>query len=89
MLTIHKNRVAQSEPSPEQAERMDRSQATVDWLWQRPPDELAGYRGQWIAAFDCRIVASAPSRAALKPLIAHLDRRLVVVQRIEQGWHVR
>ena len=89
MLTIHKSRIAEPAQSPEQAERMDRSQATVDWLWQLSPDELANYRGQWIAAVDCQIVASAPSRAELKPLIAHLDRRLVVVQRIEQGWHVR
>ena len=89
MLTIHKDRVAKSQPSAEQTERMDRSQTTVDWLWQLPPDELAAFRGQWIAAFDCQIVASASSRAELKPLIAHLDRRLIVVQRIEQGWHVR
>lgn len=89
MLTIQKRHVAESEASPEQVERMDRSQATVDWLWQLPPEKLADYRGQWIAAMDCQIVASAMTRAALKPLIAHLDRRLVVVQRIEQGWHVR
>ena len=88
MLT-KENRLAEWQPTQEQTERMDRSQATVDWLWQLPPEQLAPYRGCWLAAFDCQIVASAPTRIALKPLIAHLDRRLVVVQRIEQGWHVR
>lgn len=89
MLTTKENRFTEWQPTPEQTERMDRSQATVDWLWELPPEQLAPYRGQWLAAFDCQIVASAPTRLALKPLIAHLDRRLVVVQRIESGWHVR
>lgn len=89
MLTVKETRSADWQPTSEQVDRMDRSQTTVDWLWQLPPNQLAPFRDQWIAAFDCQIVASASTRAALKPLIAHLDRRLVVVQRIEQGWHVR
>lgn len=76
-------------PSLEQTERLKHSDATIDWLSKLPPEELRQYCGQWIAAYDCRIVASGNTRDDVEDAIRHLDRSLVIVHRVEDRWMVR
>ena len=45
-------------PTPRQEE----THKTGVWLCRLPAETLAPYAGQWLAAYDCEIVASAPTR---------------------------
>ena len=76
-------------PTPAQAAERTAARRTSDWLWQLPPEQLGQYAGQWIAAFDCQIVASAETREELAHKVAHLDRSLVIEQRIENRRMIR
>lgn len=72
-------------PTPRQEE----THKTGVWLCRLPAETLAPYAGQWLAAYDCEIVASAPTRGELAAKIAHLDRSMVIVHRVENRRMVR
>ena len=76
-------------PTREQSERYKQSDKTLEWLANLPLDQLAKYRGKWIAAYDCQIVAAGRTRNEVEDAIAHLDRSLVIVHRVEDRWMVR
>ena len=75
--------------TPDQDAQRNAARLTSDWLWQLPPEQLGQYAGRWIAAFDCQIVASAATREELALKVAHLDRSLVIEQRIENRRMIR
>lgn len=76
-------------PTPRQAEILRINKPTIDWLWKLTAVEMAPYAGQWIAARECRIIASAATRAEIESQIADLDRATVIVHKIENRWMIR
>jgi hypothetical protein len=55
-----------------QWEKIERLNATSAWLRNPPDPELLGrYRGQWVAARDCGIIAAANTLDELYQLLKH------------------
>ena len=53
-----------------QREKIERLNATSAWLRNPPdPEFLRPYRGQWVAARDCRIIAAADTLDELYQLL--------------------
>ena len=75
-------------PSPAEEEVIRATNATADWLCHLPSAVLRQYRGQWIAAKDCRIIASGQTREELQKNLADKDSSAVVVMRLEKPGRV-
>jgi Family of unknown function (DUF5678) len=71
-------------PTPEEEKVIRESQATARWLSRLPSDILRRYRGQWIAAKDCRIIASGQTREELQKNLGSRGAGGVVVMRLEK-----
>ncbi len=53
-----------------QREKIERLNATSAWLRNPPaPELLQPYRGQWVAARDCRVIAAADTLDELYQLL--------------------
>lgn len=89
MLPKHKTVVKKWKPTPRQVEVHRINKPTLDWIFKLTAAEMQPYAGQWVAAQNCRIIASAPTEESLAPHIAHLDRATVIVHKIENRWMVR
>ena len=89
MLSNQKTVVKKWNPTPRQVEVHRINKPTLDWLFNLTAAEMRPFAGQWVAAQDCRIIASAATEDELAPLIAHLDRATVIVHKIENRWMIR
>ncbi|MBC8115695.1 MAG: hypothetical protein H7062_15025 [Candidatus Saccharimonas sp.] len=77
-------------PTPEQQEYLRATRATSEFLHHLPAEIREQYTGQWIAAKDCQVVATAPTRAELSQALGDRDRDpLVLVIRLEKGMTIR
>lgn len=58
------------EITPEQLEKIERLNATSEWL-RRPsvPETFRPYRGKYVAARDCKIIAAAATYEELRSLL--------------------
>jgi len=71
-------------PTPEEEQIIRATDATADWLTHLPVDILRQYRGQWIAAKDCRVIASGATMEELHRNLGDRDDETVVVARLEK-----
>jgi len=85
---VSRYRVRPWELPPDQERVFSRSDETLDWLCSLSPDEIRPYLGQWIAARNCRVIASAASFAALLEHLADVDLQTVIVHRFEKPGRV-
>jgi Family of unknown function (DUF5678) len=70
-------------PTPEE-EIIRATDSTADWLTHLPSDILRQYRGKWIAAKDCQIVASGDTMEELYRNLGNVDQDKIVVARLEK-----
>lgn len=61
----------------------------MQWLWDLPDTLRSQYAGQWVAAQDCRILASAPTMAELCDRLADPTDPTIIMERFEKGVAVR
>ncbi len=61
----------------------------MQWLWDLPDTLRARYAGQWVAAQDCRILASAPTMAELCDRLDDPADSTIIMERFEKGVAVR
>ena len=71
-------------PTPEEEEIIRATDSTADWLTHLPSDILRQYRGKWIAAKDCQIVASGDTMEDLYKNLGDIDQDRIVVARLER-----
>ena len=72
------------QPTPEQEKAIRATDATTEWLYHLPAEILRRYQGQWIAAKDCRIVASGQTMEELHANLGDIDLGTVVIMRLER-----
>lgn len=75
--------------TPEQQAALQATDKTMEWLWDLPDQIRAQYAGQWIAARDCRIVASAPTMAELCDKLENPADPTIIMERFESGVSIR
>ena len=75
-------------PTPEEHQAIFATNATDAWLSNLPADILRTYQGQWVAARDCQIIASAWSRADVRKKLEGTDTGAVVITRLEKPGRV-
>jgi hypothetical protein len=77
-------------PTPEQQEYLRATRATSEFLHHLPAEIREQYAGQWIAAKDRQVVATAPTRSELNQVLRDCgDDPLVLVIRLEKGMTIR
>ena len=76
-------------PTPEQEAVLRATDATMQWLWDLPDAFRSQYTGQWIAAKDCRILASAPTMAELCDKLGDPADPTIIMERFEKGVTIR
>jgi hypothetical protein len=81
-------RVRPWEVSPEEEPALSQADATFDWLCSLSRDDIRPYLGQWIAARDCQVIASAGSFDALLRKLSNVDLLTVIVHRFEKPGRV-
>jgi hypothetical protein len=81
-------RVQPWEISPEEEPCLSEADATFHWLCSLSRDDIRPYLGQWIAARDCQVIASAVSFDALLRKLIDIDLRTVIVHRFEKPGRV-
>ncbi len=89
MSTSSRFQVRLWSPTPEQVEYFRATEVTRRFLQNLPDDVRRKFAGQWIAAKNCEIMASAPTRAALFEKLAKPDDPLVLKLRLERGVTIR
>ena len=57
---------------------------TLEWLCHQPGSFFRPYAGKWIAAKDCRILASADNHRELMAQLSGVDLRATIIHRIER-----
>jgi hypothetical protein len=76
-------------PTPEQAEYLRATEATNRFLQNISDDLRRQYEGQWIAAKDCQIIDSAPTRAELSAKLGEAHDPTILLLRLEKGVTIR
>ncbi len=76
-------------PTPEQESVLRATDATIHWLWDLPDDIRLQYSGQWIAAKDCQILASARTMSELCDKLDDPADPTIVMERFEKGVSIR
>ncbi len=75
MASTHSTTKAEVKPwviPPQQRAKIEKLNATSAWLRNPPdPNSLMQYRGKWVAARDCQIIAAADTMAELYQLLEH------------------
>jgi hypothetical protein len=71
-------------PTPEEQKVFHATDATFEWLCHLPNELLRQYRGQWVAAKDCRIIAFGQTIEELHTNLGDTDLETVVVMRLER-----
>jgi hypothetical protein len=77
-------RVRHWEVPPEEEPAFSRADATFHWLCSLSRDDIRPYLGQWIAARDCQVIASAASLDVLLRQLRDVDLQTVIVHRFEK-----
>ncbi|MBL8799885.1 MAG: hypothetical protein JNM56_38745 [Planctomycetia bacterium] len=73
------------QPTPEQEAKMRATDATAEWLCYQACEELRPYMGQWIAARDCRVIASGTTLDEVLQQLGDIDLGTVILDRISGG----
>ena len=81
-------RVRPWEVSPEEEPALSQADVTFHWLCSLSRDDIRPYLGQWIAARECRVIASAGSLDALLGQLSDVDLQAVIVHRFEKPGRV-
>jgi len=81
-------RVRPWDVSPEEEPALSHADATFHWLCSLSRDDIRPYLGQWIAARDCRVIASAGSLDALLRQLSDVDLQTAIVHRFEKPGRV-
>jgi hypothetical protein len=89
MISISRPRVRKWSPTPEQAEFLRAVEPTSRFLHNLPDEILRKHSGQWVAARECKIIASAPTRAELDEALGDLDDPYTLKLRLEKGINIR
>jgi hypothetical protein len=76
-------------PTPEQESALRATNATMQWLWDLPDEIRVRYSGQWIAAKDCQILASARTMNELCDKLDNPADPTIVMERFEKGASIR
>jgi len=88
-MVIRKVKVRPWTPTPEQESALRATGATMQWLWDLPGDIRLQYSGQWIAARDCRILASARAMTELCDKLDNPGDPTIVMERLDKGVTIR
>lgn len=72
-------------PTPEQAEYIRVTEATNRFLHNLPDDVRRHFAGQWVAANDSGIVATAPTYAELHAKLANRNDPTILVLKLQKG----
>jgi hypothetical protein len=73
--------------TPDEETAFRKGDATEEWLCRPPADVLKQFAGKWVAARDCKIIASADSFDALREQMRDDNLEGVVIHRFEKpGW---
>jgi hypothetical protein len=70
--------------SPEDEKKLHEADATEAWLCQLSSEFLRQHAGKYIAAKDCRIIASADDYGELMRLLADYRKESVIIQWVER-----
>ena len=70
--------------TPEQEQSFRASDATLDWLCSLPEERIRQYVSSWVAAKDCRILATAVTFDVLLEQLKDTDLSTVVIHRFEK-----
>ena len=81
---IHTPGVQPWDITPEQEQAFRATDATFDWLCKQPAEFFRQFAGQWIAARDCRVIASADTMDALLAHLEGADLRTLIIHRVEK-----
>ena len=76
-------------PTPEQQEFLCATRATNEFLHHLPEEIRSRHAGDWIAAKDCQILATAPTMEELFAQLPDPDDNTVLMIRIERGVTIR
>lgn len=88
-MVIRKAKVRPWTPTPEQESALRATDATMQWLWDLPDEVRVRYSGQWIAAKDCRILASAPTMSELCDKLDNPADPAIIMERFDKGVTIR
>lgn len=76
--------------TPEQEQSFRSTDATWEWLFSLSGDSLCHYAGQWLAAKDCRIIATGETMDAMLAQLGDVDLQTVIMRRVDRpGWTIR
>jgi hypothetical protein len=89
MSSANRSKIRPWVPTPEQQAWLHATDATSDFLRNLPDDVRQQYGGLWIAARECRIIASAPTMAELYEKLTDPNDTNVLVLRLERGVSIR
>jgi hypothetical protein len=89
MVGPSRAKVRRWSPTPEQAEYLRATEATNRFLQNISDDLRQQYEGQWIAAKNCEIIDSAPTRAELSAKLGGRHDPTILLLRLEKGVTIR
>ena len=89
MLSPAKYKLEKWTPTAADAAYLAAVEPTRQFLQHLPPEVIAQYAGQWIAAKDAAVIASAATRAELGEVLGDQDGELVLKMRVEKGVTIR
>jgi hypothetical protein len=76
--------------SPDEEQAFRATDDTFQWLCSLSGDALSQHAGKWVAAKDCRIIATGDTLDMLLEQLGDVDLQSVVLDRIERpGWTIR
>jgi len=76
-------------PTPDEERAFRSTDETFHWLCGLPPERLRQLGGKWVAAKECRVVASADTFEQLLRELGGADLGELVIDRIERpAWVV-
>ena len=89
MIPPRRYKVRPWTPTPEQQEYLRVTRPTSEFLQHLSEEILCRHAGEWIAAKDCQIVATAPTMEDLFAKLPDPDDNTVLMIRIERGVTIR
>jgi hypothetical protein len=70
--------------TPEQEAAYRSGDVTLEWLCRQPSSFFQPYAGKWIAARDCRILATADNHRELMDQLQGVDLRSAIIHRVQR-----
>lgn len=62
---------------------------TFEWMSRLRGKDLLPYSGKWVAAKDCKIIASADTYKDLHDLLDESDLQKIIIRHIDKPWTIR